>query len=246
MSNFKSSEVLNALDVKQIIAAFDLLPDVLFWVKDAHSHILYGNAQFVRHLGYRQLEQVLHKTDYDFAPRHLAHQFINDDKRVLSGLVVTDRLELNTTATGELGWFSTSKRPLLNASGNIVGTYGVTRHLNETSKALTNVAAIEAPVAYIRQYYSRPITIAQLAELAHLSISALERRFKKYLGKTPNQFINETRLEYARKSLLESTKPVAEVAFTCGFSDPSYFSKQFQALFGESPSQLRQQLGQRQ
>ena len=83
----------------------------------------------------------------------------------------------------------------------------------------------------------------ELAELAHLSVSALERRFKKHLAKTPNQFINEVRLENARKLLIETQLPISQVAYQCGFSAPSYFSKQFRRLFGEIPSQMRSQLG---
>ncbi|MBN7823717.1 AraC family transcriptional regulator [Bowmanella dokdonensis] len=225
--------------VKKIIAAFDLLPDILFWVKDTQSRIIYGNQEFVKHLGYRFLEQVLHKTDFDFSPHHLAHQFVTDDKRVLEGHQVTDRLELNHTASGELGWFSTSKRVLTDEQGRIIGTYGMTRHLEKTSKTLSNVHAVDAPVQYIREHFNKKISIEKLADLAHLSVSALERRFKKHLAKTPKQFINETRLENGRKMLLESRLAIADVAYQCGFSDPSYFSKQFHNLFGETPSKLR-------
>ncbi|MBC3766924.1 helix-turn-helix domain-containing protein [Neptunicella marina] len=219
-------ELLQQAGVQKIIAAFDLLPDILFWVKDTQSRIVYANTEFVQHQGFKHLEQVLNKTDYDFSPQHMAHQFVSDDERVLAGHQVTDRLELNHTSSGELGWFSTSKRILTDAKGNIIGTLGITRHLEKTSKTLLNVNAIEAPVKYIREHYYTNITIEKLADLAHLSVSALERRFKKYLAKTPNQFINETRLENARRLLIETSLPVGEIAYQCGFSGPSYFSKQ--------------------
>ncbi len=125
----------------------------------------------------------------------------------------------------------------------MIGTYGVTRHLQKTSKALSHVRAIEEPVKFIREHYHRQISIDELAELAHLSVSALERHFKKHLAKTPNQFINEVRLENARKLLIETQLPISQVAYQCGFSEPSYFSKQFRRLFGEIPSQMRSQLG---
>ncbi len=154
--------------------------------------------------------------------------------------MVTDRLELNYTDRGELGWFSTSKHVLKDEQGAIIGTYGVTRHLQKTSKALSHVKAIEAPVEYIRNHFHRHIGIEELAELAHLSVSALERRFKKHLAKTPNQYINEVRLENARKLLVETQLPVSQVAYQCGFAEPSYFSKQFKRLFGDVPSNLRE------
>ncbi|WP_206483044.1 AraC family transcriptional regulator [Thalassotalea sp. G2M2-11] len=238
----EAKELLQQVGVKQIIAAFDLLPDILFWIKDTESRILYGNKLFIEHLGFKSLDQILNKTDFDFSPQHLAFQFVNDDKRVMQGHCVLERLELNQTASGELGWFSTSKHTLVDEQGKVMGTYGVTRHLEKTSKALSSVKAIEVPVRFIREHYHRTITIEELAELAHLSVSALERRFKKYLAKTPNQFINEVRLENARKLIVETPLAISQIAYQCGFSEPSYFSKQFQRLFGEVPSHLRKQL----
>lgn len=238
----EAQELLQQAGVKQIIAAFDLLPDILFWIKDTESRILYGNSQFIEHQGFKSLDQILNKTDFDFSPSHLAFQFVNDDKRVMAGHCVLERLELNHTSTGELGWFSTSKRTLVDEDGNLLGTYGVTRHLEKTSKALSNVKAIEVPVRYIREHYNRTITVEELADLAHLSVSALERRFKKHLAKTPNQFINEVRLENARKLIVETQLAISQIAYQCGYSEPSYFSKQFQRLFGEVPSNLRKQL----
>ena len=236
-------EIIKKAGVNQLIAAFDLLPDILFWVKDTDSRILHCNQHFIEYQGYKTLEQILLKTDFDFSPKHLAFQYVNDDKRVMEGFIVTDRLELNQTQQGELGWFSTSKHALKDHDDNVIGTYGVTRHLQKTSKALSHVRAIEEPVKFIREHYHRQISIDELAELAHLSVSALERRFKKHLAKTPNQFINEVRLENARKLLIETQLPISQVAYQCGFSEPSYFSKQFRRLFGEIPSQMRSQLG---
>ena len=82
-------------------------------------------------------------------------------------------------------------------------------------------------------------TIEDLAEVAHLSVSALERRFKRYLTKTPKQFINEIRLENARRLLVETNIPISQVGEETGFSEHSYFSKQFRLFFGELPSEFR-------
>ena len=150
-------EIIKKAGVNQLIAAFDLLPDILFWVKDTDSRILHCNQHFIEHQGYKTLEQILLKTDFDFSPKHLAFQYVNDDKRVMEGYIVTDRLELNQTQQGELGWFSTSKHALKDHDGHVIGTYGVTRHLQKTSKALSHVRAIEEPVKFIREHYHRDL-----------------------------------------------------------------------------------------
>ncbi len=237
----KSTEFIDNTVIRQLIESFDLLPDILFWVKDSQSRILHANRGLIEQLGFKTLEQVKGKTDFDFSPKHIAKQFIIDDQKVMSGELITDRLELNLTEKGEYGWFSTSKRPLKNTEGKIVGTYGVTRHMEKTTKAMMNVRAISAPVEFIKQNYANEITVAQLADLVHLSVSALERRFKKHLGKTPKQFITQVRLERARKLIVETRRPIAQIAFQSGFTEPSYFTQQFKKMFELKPSDLRRE-----
>jgi AraC-like DNA-binding protein len=230
------------LGLDQILHMFDLLPDIIFWIKNADSQIVYANQQFVQHIGLHSLQQVLGKSDAAFFPPHIARQFINDDHSVMNGQSITDRIELNMLKTGDFAWFSTSKRPLYSQNKVIVGSYGFTQLLTKTSQVLSSIDAIKAPVEYVRKNYHTDITVHQLADLAFLSVSALERRFKKYLAKTPKQFINEIRLENARRLLIETKLPIVEIAFRCGFSEHSYFSRQFKTLFGILPSQIRESL----
>lgn len=230
---------LETIGAKQLISMFELVPDVIFWIKDKHSQVVHANKSYADYLGLKSLQAVIGKNDYAFSPAYLAKQFITDDRKVMAGEIVTDRLEMNTLPNGSIGWFSTSKRPLLDEQGEIIGSYGITRHLQRSEKLLSGVDVMKGPVDYVRQHYRQDISVEKLAEVAHLSVSALERRFRKYLSKTPKQFINEIRLENARKMLVDSTLTISEVAYRCGFSDHSYFSRQFRMLFDELPSELR-------
>jgi AraC-like DNA-binding protein len=236
----------DVIGIEQILSMFDLLTDVIFWIKDTESQVVFANKRFVEHIGMHSLNQVLGKSDYAFFPPHIAKQFITDDKSVMSGNVITDRLELNILKFGEFAWFSTSKRPLLDRQNNIIGSYGFTRLLSKASQVLSSIDAIKAPVEYVRENFHRDVKIEELAKLAFISVSALERRFKKYLSKTPKQFINEIRLENARRMLIETRLPIADVAYRCGFSEHSYFSRQYRLMFGILPSQLRENMQQNQ
>ena len=240
MTDLPPEEFLQQLGIQQIISMFELVPDILFWVKDTQSRVIHANQSYVEHQGYKTLQAVIGKDDYSFTPPYIAKQFITDDRKVMAGEIVTNRLEMNTLPKGGVAWFSTSKRPLYGDNNQIIGSYGITRHLEKSSKLLSGIEAIKGPVDYVRQHYRNEISIEELAEIAHLSVSALERRFKKYLSKTPNQFITETRLENARRMLMDSNLSIAEVAYYCGFSDHSYFSRQFKRMFDELPSELRQ------
>jgi len=228
--------------VKQIIDVFDLMPDVIFWVKDIQGRIVHGNKMFLQHLGLTHLKQAIGCTDFDFSPYHIAIQFSNDDKKVVQGEVINERLEMNTNSDGSLAWFTTSKRAFYDVNNKVIGSYGISRHLEKTSQFLAGRDAIKLPVDYIKQHYMNEITLPQLADISCLSISALERRFKKHLNRTPKQFINEVRLENARKLLAETNHSIATVAYNVGFSDHSYFTKQYHLFFGTLPSEHRKEI----
>ena len=235
----KNTAFLEEIGIPQIVHMFDLLPHTLFWIKNENSQIIYANQAFLDTYGFKSLAKVIGKNDESLSPPHIAKQFMMDDKKVMSGELVTNRVELNLRPNGEFSWFSTTKRPLLNSRNKIVGSYGFTNHLERSSHEISSISAIKAPVEFIRKNYHQDISIEELAKLAFLSISALERRFKKYLSKTPKRFLNEIRLENARRLLIETKQPIMEIAYQCGFSEHSYFSKQFKAFFGVLPSQLR-------
>jgi len=232
---------INQFSVKQIIEMFDLMPDVIFWVKDENSCFVYANQFFLEHIGVTTLAQIIGLSDFDFSPAHLAKQFSVDDQKVMAGEVVNNRLEMNNSKSGDIAWFTTSKRPLFDEQGKVIGSYGISRHLEKTSLVLSGMDALKEPVDYVRKNYMQNICLEELADVTHLSISALERRFKKFLVKTPKQFINEVRLENARRLLIETNIAVATIANDTGFTDHSYFSRQFQRLFKQSPSAFRQE-----
>ena len=231
---------LEHMGVKQLISMLDLLSSELFWIKDNNHVFIHANQAFIERANVKSLEHVIGKTDFDFSPPHLAKQFFQDDDKILAGQQVTDRLEMNMNQNGDIAWFSTSKRPIFDQNNIIIGSYGITRHLQKQANVFSGIDAVKEPVNYIKNNYQTHFTIDKLADVAHLSVSALERRFKKYLSKTPKQVINEIRLENSRKLLVETNMAIAEVGDATGFTDHSYFSKQFKRFFGELPSEFRE------
>lgn len=233
---------IRSTNVSQLLETFDLLPDILFWIKDIDGRFKYANLKFIEHVGAQSLSHLIDKTDYDFSPPHIAKQFVTDDKKILQGEIVTDRLEMNVNKRGHIAWYSTSKRALKNNSEEIIGSYGITRLLHNRVEPYPELHSIGKPIEFIRRHFARDISVQELANCAHISVSALERRFKKYLQKTPKQYVNQVRLEHARKQLIETAIPIADVGFSSGFSDHSYFSKQYKLLFAELPSETRKQM----
>ncbi len=92
---------------------------------------------------------------------------------------------------------------------------------------------------YIDKHYMDDISLDELAELSSLSPYHFIREFSKYMGKTPNKYLNERRIQES-KSLLRSTNlSMLDIANEIGFSSSSYFTQRFKALEGITPIEYR-------
>ncbi len=233
--------VFDSLDrAEENFAVLDLIPDTHTWVKDRQGPFVFGNRLFYQRFGIDSLAQLAGKTDYDLAPADMARRYRADDDHVLNGGVVTDRLEL--IGGGEsVEWFLTSKWPVYNQRGGIIGTVGISRHLNRFEHQSVPYRDLRAPINYIREHFSSQISVAELAAACNLSVSALERRFRKHLGKTPRQYITDVRLGHARRLLVETDKPIGTIALETGFADHSHLTRAFRRHFARSPSEVRLQ-----
>ena len=84
------------------------------------------------------------------------------------------------------------------------------------------------------------LSVSFLAQEMATSRSGLFDKVKKLTGDTPNNLINQTRLNAAAKLLSEGRHSVGEICYLTGFSSPSYFSKSFSAQFGFTPYEWMQ------
>lgn len=88
-----------------------------------------------------------------------------------------------------------------------------------------------------------PLNQEILARYIGLSRRQLERLFRKHLGKTPAQYYLELRLERARHLLYQTSMPIMNVAFACGFVSASHFSTCYRQKYGRTPRAERVALG---
>jgi len=152
-------EFLDQVGIEQIVHMFDLIPDTLFWIKNRKSQIVYANRAYLNTYSIKHMQSIVGKTDEFFTPPRLAKQFIIDDKKVMAGELVTNRIELNFDREGNFAWYSTTKRPLFDEHKNIVGSYGFAQHLERSSEDLSTISAIRAPVEFIRENFHTDICI---------------------------------------------------------------------------------------
>jgi AraC-like DNA-binding protein len=75
-----------------------------------------------------------------------------------------------------------------------------------------------------------------------MSKATFERQFKSHTGKTFTRFLVEVRIDSARRQLLETDRPIGEIAFASGFNNLSHFNHQFALVHGESPGAFRRKM----
>lgn len=97
-------------------------------------------------------------------------------------------------------------------------------------------------VDYIRATLHEQPDYSRLARLAGLSYCQLFRLFKNQFGLSPQQYIERQRIAYASHLLRLNHVSIKEVAARAGFANQLYFSRRFQKITGQSPTQFRENL----
>lgn len=98
---------------------------------------------------------------------------------------------------------------------------------------------IAKTVLYIRKHLNEAIELEKLAEISCLSKDHFIRLFKKELGTTPLQYINQKKIEKAQLLLITEELAVKEIAFQLAFDDYSYFNRLFKKTTGVTPQEYR-------
>lgn len=107
-------------------------------------------------------------------------------------------------------------------------------HLNDKYRK------IEPSLQYLSTHFTdRSLSIEQAATLSGLSERQFRRIFKELYSMTPCRYLTLLQIDRAKELLSNPYRTVAEAAEQTGYSDVYYFSKQFKAETGETPTQYR-------
>ena len=88
---------------------------------------------------------------------------------------------------------------------------------------------------YINEHLTGKIAIDELCRKAYLNRNVFFKWFKEQFGTTPVNYINTERIKLAKQLLADKRYNVAEVSYTCGFSDINYFVRLFKKTEGVTP-----------
>ncbi len=94
-------------------------------------------------------------------------------------------------------------------------------------------------IRLMEAHVDRPLTIAAIALRGGVTARTLENVFRRSIGETPGAYYLRLRLNAARRLVLDTGVPMADIAERCGFSGAAVFSRAFSHAFGTPPARLR-------
>ena len=93
--------------------------------------------------------------------------------------------------------------------------------------------------AFLHREYTRNISLKEVADIAGMNQSAFCRYFLEKTSKTCFQYINELRITYACKLLLERKLTISQICHEVGYNNISNFNRQFKKVTGYTPTEYR-------
>jgi len=147
-------------DSKLLRTLIDHLPDSIF-VKDIEGRFLIANLAHRRALGVAALQELIGKTDCDFYPEAQAAQYTGDEQDVMStGNPLVNREEPVIDRAGQRRWLLTTKVPLKDAEGHVIGLVGISRDI--TGRRRAEEALRESEERFRRMFEEAPVAYHEI------------------------------------------------------------------------------------
>jgi AraC-like DNA-binding protein len=226
--------------MQQFRQLFEHLPGVDFFAKDAEGRFVAVGAGTLWRIGAKTEEELLGVNDATIHPPNVAKAIREDDLEVMrTRRPLVNRVEALYTRSRAKDWYVTTKLPILDVDGNVIGIMGFVRPYHGGIDGHEMDPQVERVVFHIRKHYGDPIVVEDLARIAHLSQRQLNRRFQAIFRISAQEFLVRTRIQAACDMLLDTNKSVGEIASEHGFCDQSAFTRQFRQHIGETPLVFR-------
>ena len=102
--------------------------------------------------------------------------------------------------------------------------------------AESSVQRIAKAISWLRENYSQPMKVEELAEMVHMSVSSFHEHFKAVASMSPLQYQKVLRLQEARRLMLSSMVDAGTASQRVGYLSPSQFSREYSRFFGSAPT----------
>lgn len=108
-----------------------------------------------------------------------------------------------------------------------------------SSQEIYSIQTIEPAILYIKDHFTEPIRLKQLADCCNISPNYFHKIFTNALKTTPANYISLLRMNAALPLLLNNEHNIKEIAYKLGFYDDAYFSRVFKNHYGITPGEYR-------
>ena len=215
-------------------------PNIGLYVKNRSSEYVYNNDfHRIRYDRIRE-EDLVGKRARDFFPALLRDAYEANDRVVFeSGRTVRNEVWLVPTIRGTPSWFLSSKCPLRNPDGNIIGLMGLLYPIETPEDQRAYFGDLQRSIEYIESHFVDEINAQKLADIAGLSIPHFNRLFRKLLRLSPMEYVLSLRVQEAQRLLSTTKLSMSEIAASVGFYDQSHFTQRFKRITGITPLQYR-------
>ena len=115
------------------------------------------------------------------------------------------------------------------------------RYLAEFGVKSPYYDSIKRCIEFIKENYSKDITLTDIANAGDLSPFYVNKAFKTILGDTPIKYLAKIRVRHSMELLYSSSLPMEAIAEQCGFANANYFTKVFRKYVNMTPSDFRKQ-----
>jgi AraC family transcriptional regulator, melibiose operon regulatory protein len=105
-----------------------------------------------------------------------------------------------------------------------------------------DIQKLQEVFEYLDKHYYEELSVEEMARMSSMSYSYFSRFFKRVTGKNFTDYLNYIRVTEAEKLLLTTSMNITEVALSTGFTNSSYFIKQFRHYKGISPKQFKNRI----
>ncbi|BCX46315.1 transcriptional regulator [Haloferula helveola] len=226
---------------------FDVLPVCHFSAKDYRGieegeagPFLTANRRFLADKGLSEVAQIRGRTDFEFYPEELVHQYLAEDWRVFRmGQPLVSQPWLVVEPTGQALIWTSSKFPVFDGDDRPMGIVCVMYPAKEDDGGYIGSGRLTDVLVHIQSNLDQPLRHAELASMIGLSGSQLSRLFRASFGESVGQYIKRVRLHAAASRLLTTESSIAEIAAHFSYYDPSHFTREFHRFHGMSPRDYR-------